>query len=140
MSLGCPFRQLLSFSVTFPTSTAALGTVCPLTLRLVSHLPLPLHASSLHLRFNQDYAGAITVLDPSPLSALDRLAQSWATPPPAPPDAKSSALANHHQPQQQQSKVVHAPLLLLPGTPLDLHLALPIPGENVSDHLITNNP
>lgn len=132
VSLECAWRQLLSFSLIFPCASASMGSVCPFTLRIISHLPLPLHASSLELRFNKDYAGIITVLDPSPLTPTQRLSESWSSPPPPPPDSLKSPRAK--QPEHltlDENKTVRASLLLLPETPLDLRLSLPIPGENV---------
>ena len=117
-------RQLLSFSVAFLRAAAAMGDACPLTLRIVSHWPLPLRASRLLLRFNKDYLGAVTVLDAGgPPAAADRWRASLAQPP---PPAPSSSSDDDHQ-EVDETGTARAPLLLRPDAPLDLRLAVPVP-------------
>lgn len=129
-------RQLLSFSVAFPRAAAAMGDACPLTLRVVSHWPVPLRASRLLLRFNKDYLGAVTVLDAGgPPTAAERWRASLAPlsappPPPGSSSAGSSSSANDDAANYQEvdeAGTARAPLLLRPDHPLDLRLAVPVP-------------
>ena len=78
VALGCGSRQLVSFSVSFHEATVAMGGSCLFRLRIISHLPLPLHLSKLCVRFNKDYMGTIDVLEGgNQLSALERLRDSF---------------------------------------------------------------
>jgi hypothetical protein len=125
---GSGGRQLVSFSVAFPQATAAMGGACPLVLRIVSHLPLPVRPARLLLRFNKDYLGTITVLDAAALSPTDRLKDSLqpnataTAPPPPPPPPSSSSYQD-----VDDNGTARSPLLLLPDTPLDIRLAVPVP-------------
>lgn len=121
-------RQLLSFSVAFPQATAAMGGACPLILRVVSHLPLPLRPSRLLLRFNKDYLGTITVLDassPASSSPTERLKAALLAPPPSAAAAPPPSCTTFQN--VDDNGAAQAPLLLLPDTPLDLRLAVPVP-------------
>ena len=121
-------RQLLSFSVAFPRVAVAMGDACPLTLRVVSHWPLPLRASRLLLRFNKDYLGAVTVVDAGgPAAAADRWRASLAQPPPAPTPASSSSSGSDDHQEVDETGTARARLLLRPDAPLDLRLAVPVP-------------
>ncbi len=130
VALECGWRHLVSFSVTFPEASTAMGGCCPLVLRLVSHLPLPVRLSHLQLRFNKDI-GIIRVVErtPSPSSPTDRLRQSFAPPPPPPPFSRPTPALPHPYTEVDETKVarVDTPLLLQPDAPLDLFLAVPVP-------------
>ena len=73
--LSCSWRQLVSFSVTFPEATEAMGSTCTFTLRVISHVPVGLPLSRLDLRFNKEYIGTVTILDSSGLKPADRFHQ-----------------------------------------------------------------
>ncbi|KAM3571497.1 hypothetical protein VYU27_006473 [Nannochloropsis oceanica] len=133
VDLNCGWRQLVSFSLCFPDATAAMGCSCLVLLRVVSHLPLPLHVSEMLLRFNKPYIGAVRIVEASSLpastaSALDRIKQSFT----AAPALVAPPLQPAVKVDDQNTAHVTLSLLLQPDKPLDIPLTLSLPmGEAV---------
>jgi hypothetical protein len=121
VALRCEWRQLVSAAAVFKSNTCAKAKVCPVLLRLVSHLPFPLPLSRIELASNRDYIGTITLHNSLAGSVVEKLRQMAADPAscPAPPPPQYV--------EADDKGAASVPLLLRPEQPLDIPLGLPIP-------------